>query len=154
MQKTTKPDKGIYCLVIESKKDQTIIIPKFKNIQFPAGFYYYIGSAQKNMYSRIERHLRKEKKIHWHIDYLTSEKDFEIVEYYTLADKCRSYECEFSQDLFNSFGLKVIVLRFGSSDCTECKSHLYYRKKRIPYSHLFSRYQSIERFIPSSKRTF
>ncbi|MGQ9856351.1 MAG: GIY-YIG nuclease family protein [Fervidobacterium sp.] len=35
------------------------------------GLYAYIGSAMNNIEKRILRHLRKNKRKHWHIDYLT-----------------------------------------------------------------------------------
>ncbi|MFN4201162.1 DUF123 domain-containing protein [Fervidobacterium riparium] len=35
------------------------------------GLYAYVGSAMNNIEKRILRHLRKNKRKHWHIDYLT-----------------------------------------------------------------------------------
>lgn len=29
----------------------------------------YVGSAKANLTKRIERHKRKRKKMHWHLDY-------------------------------------------------------------------------------------
>ncbi len=36
--------------------------------EFPAGHYLYTGSARRNLEARIHRHLRREKKLRWHID--------------------------------------------------------------------------------------
>jgi len=55
-----------YLLVIEVDKDLKI---KTRRREFfiPKGLYVYIGSGD---IKRIERHLRKEKKKFWHIDFL------------------------------------------------------------------------------------
>lgn len=154
MPKITDIEKGIYCLIIRCSSPASIYCGKFKNILFPVGYYYYIGSAQKNLNARIERHIRREKNIHWHIDYLTTNQNFRVVEILIFRDKKKSYECTISQDLLNNFSPDIIAPGFGNSDCHRCESHLYYKKKKLPYSHFISLYQSIERLIPSSKDTF
>ena len=154
MPKTTDSDSGVYCLVIECNTQSKIDCRSFNNIIFPKGYYYYAGSAQKNLSKRIERHIRRDKKIHWHIDYLTAHPDFIIKEVLLFKDKKKSFECLLSKDLNNKFGLITGALNFGNSDCDKCATHLYYSPKRIPYSHFISRYQSIVRLIPSSKNTF
>ena len=62
--------KGCYILLIKLEKDKIIKIGKFVNRLFKKGFYVYIGSALNGLENRINRHLRNNKKIHWHIDYL------------------------------------------------------------------------------------
>ena len=62
--------KGSYLLLIELKDKETIQIGKLGKIDFMKGFYVYIGSAINGLEQRINRHLRKEKKLHWHIDFL------------------------------------------------------------------------------------
>ena len=62
--------KGIYCLIIKLDKDKSIKIGKLNYINFKKGYYCYVGSALNNLKKRIERHKRKNKKLHWHIDYL------------------------------------------------------------------------------------
>jgi Uri superfamily endonuclease len=146
--------KGIYCLILRCTEPTTIPCIKFKNTLFPAGYYYYIGSAQKNLSTRIERHIRRIKKIHWHIDYLTTHKNFSVIEVLILRDKKKSCECKLSQDFLINFKTKIIASGFGNSDCNKCKTHLYYSKRKLPYSHFISLYQSIERLIPSSRDTF
>ena len=153
MPKTTDIIGGTYCLLIESCKEVIISSGKFKGISFPAGYYYYTGSAQKNLIARIQRHIRKNKPLHWHIDFLTSLNDFTVKEVYIFRDKKKSFECVLSQDLFKIFNLKIIAPGFGSSDCNECQTHLYYSPKKLSYNHFISRYQSIERLIPSSSET-
>jgi sugar fermentation stimulation protein A len=151
--KITDIEKGIYCLIIRCSSPASIHCSKFKDILFPAGYYYYIGSAQKNLNARLERHAGRKKRIHWHIDYLTTNKNFNVTEILIFKNKKKSYECFLSKDFLINFKPEIIAPGFGNSDCHKCESHLYYRKKKIPYNHFISLYQSIERFIPSSKET-
>jgi Uri superfamily endonuclease len=154
VHKITDIDKGIYILIIQCDQPSILPVKKFNNITFPAGYYYYIGSAQKNMQPRIKRHLSDVKKIHWHIDYLTTNKNFKIKEVILFKNKRKSYECILSQDFLKYFNSEVKAHEFGNSDCTKCISHLYYNKEEIPHNHFISRYQSIVRFIPSSSVIF
>ncbi|MFC1786550.1 DUF123 domain-containing protein [Halobacteriota archaeon] len=68
------------------------------------------------MEARISRHLRKEKKIHWHIDYLLA--CARIKDVYVGELK----ECDIVTKLADYF---PFVRGFGSSDC-DCESHLFY----------------------------
>ena len=113
--------KGCYCLIIKVDETSTIKIgKKLGEIQFKKGFCVYVGSAMNSLESRLKRHLSKEKKMHWHIDYLL--KKAEIVDIIYNEDK--KVECELSQYLASKTeGIKD----FGCSDC-ECESHLHYFK--------------------------
>jgi len=113
--------KGIYCLIIFLNKSQKIRIGK-KTGFFPRGYYCYVGSALNNLEKRIERHLRKEKKKRWHIDYFLGKA--EIKDIIVLRD---SAECKLSKKIEN-IGGKIVFEMFGSSDCN-CKTHLYYFSK-------------------------
>jgi Uri superfamily endonuclease len=62
--------KGIYQLLIYLPKSAWIVIGKKGRFKFPKGYYVYTGSALNGLGKRIERHLRREKKHFWHIDYL------------------------------------------------------------------------------------
>ena len=114
------------------------------------GYYYYVGSAQKNLTQRIERHLKKYKKQHWHIDYLTCNKSITVNNIYLVKDYSKSYECIMVQDLIRKYNLEIIIRGFGSSDCTSCESHLLHSKKKLTYNQFCSLYQDTVLFIPSS----
>ena len=112
--------KGSYILIIELKKAKTIQIGKFDKIHFKKGIYAYVGSALNGLEARINRHLRKTKKKHWHIDYLL---DFaEIVDVYYKENDAKE-ECKIAEKFEGEF---VPIPGFGCSDC-RCKSHLFFQ---------------------------
>ena len=115
--------KGVYCLIIKLDQDKNIKIGKLGIINFKKGYYCYIGSALNSLEKRIERHKSKNKKIHWHIDYLL--KFCKISNVITLKTE-KKIECSLSRRI-SKIALSHIK-KFGCSDCN-CHSHLYYFKK-------------------------
>jgi Uri superfamily endonuclease len=109
--------KGSYILLMELKEDKIISIGKLGNINFKKGFYAYIGSALNGFDQRINRHLKKDKKNYWHIDYLTGYADIVDVFY---KENITKEEC----NIVKSFSKINAVNGFGCSDCN-CKSHLF-----------------------------
>lgn len=112
--------KGTYCLKINCKKNRKIVIGKLGKIEFEKGSYLYIGSAVSGIENRVLRHLKKRKKIFWHIDYLLSWESTEVEKIYFIPSE-QKMECNISK-LINSI-LKP-VRGFGSSDC-RCCGHLF-----------------------------
>ncbi|MDR4507787.1 MAG: GIY-YIG nuclease family protein [Candidatus Brocadiaceae bacterium] len=115
-------NKGIYCLIIKLVQQREIRIGNLGIFQFPAGFYTYAGSAQINMKRRIERHLRKRKKLRWHIDYLLSYGNVTCVHTYRGV---KYMECVLNHKIGRIANSIVPVKNFGSSDCS-CVSHLHF----------------------------
>jgi len=111
--------KGSYLLLIELKDDKTIQVGKLGKIFFRKGFYVYVGSALNGLEHRINRHLRLEKKVHWHIDYLLGSAKIVNVFLRESTGRC---ECKIADELSNKL---EFVAGFGCSDC-KCKSHLFY----------------------------
>ena len=116
--------KGDYVLVVEVRKAKKILIGSLGKIEFKRGLYLYVGSAQNGLEQRIERHLRNEKKIFWHIDYLLSNPSVQIREVWIKEGK--KGECKLARNFLKNKDLKVIK-GFGSSDCS-CPGHLFYAK--------------------------
>jgi sugar fermentation stimulation protein A len=121
-------NRGSYLILLELAEIAETEVGALGTISFEAGWYVYAGSAQRNLSSRISRHLRKiRKRKHWHIDYLTpwakTIKAFPIMSY-------RNLECELARALAKLGGRAIPG--FGSSDCRagaekqRCPSHLYY----------------------------
>lgn len=151
MLKTTKKNFGVYLLELLIKNPIQISAKKFLDQNFEKGYYYYSGSAQKNLRQRLDRHLRKEKIIHWHIDHLTSNTSVEITTVFIANESSKELECELIEVLTKSFNLEITHKGFGNGDCDICSSHLLFSKNKLNYNHFISLYQSIDRFIPSSK---
>mgnify|MGYP005636939097 CR=1 FL=1 len=102
------------------KKPVTIKVGSLGALMFDSGIYAYVGSAQNGLEKRITRHLRRNKKKFWHIDYLLEDENTKIVNIlYKVAP--RREECRMAKEI-NKIGLPV--KGFGSSDC-KCKSHLF-----------------------------
>ena len=111
---------GVYLIRIRLKRKKEIATGKLGMLSYKAGYYIYVGSALNNIDSRISRHLRKSKKKHWHIDYLTSVAD--EIKAYPIRTK-KTLECVLAHDI--SKIADSFVPNFGSSDCS-CDSHLFY----------------------------
>ena len=116
-------DRGAYILILKLAKDKKIEVGNLNNsgkVLFKNGYYLYVGSAMKNLTARINRHLRKIKNFHWHIDYLRDKVD--KVTAVPIRSSIRQ-EC----DIANAVSLifESGSIGFGSSDC-QCKTHLFY----------------------------
>ncbi len=150
-QKITDKLSGTYLLEIFASEKFEISAKKFLGEIFPSGYYYYSGSAQKGYNSRLVRHLKEEKTLHWHIDYLTTIKTNRITTIFLFENAPRSQECEVVETLINKFHLDDYFSGFGNGDCKTCGTHLLYSKEKINHSQFSSLYHSIVSFNPSSK---
>ncbi len=113
--------KGIYCLFIHLQKDTHIKIGSLGRLFFPQGFYIYVGSALNNLEKRIQRHRKKDKKMHWHIDYFLQHATITNILTIETGDKL---ECSIAH-LLSLIPSVQEIPNFGSSDC-QCPSHLFY----------------------------
>jgi len=141
--------KGIYILEIFISNDFYIDAKRFAGIKFIKGFYYYIGSAQKNIIKRLERHLNKNKITHWHIDHLTNLNISSIINIIIFEDALKSVEALMASSLSHDKKLSPIP-NFGNSDTPGTISHLFFSERKIAQNHFISLYQSQVRLIPSS----
>ena len=118
----TNPTFITYQLHIDLRSEQTLSIGKLGKFDFPAGHYIYTGSAKKNLEARIKRHLAKDKKLRWHIDYFLNSPEAVI----TQVKRFTEPECEINQ---KTQGISLIK-GLGASDCQAgCISHLKYIKQ-------------------------
>ena len=67
---------GIYALVLYIERSIVLKVGKLGDCIFQKGIYVYVGSARgkasTSLKWRILRHLRKKKRLKWHIDFLLS----------------------------------------------------------------------------------
>lgn len=113
--------KGTYCLIIHLKENTGIQVGKLGFLEFKSGYYVYVGSALNSLESRIKRHLRKDKKLHWHVDYLTTCRNANVVQVVFGVSSTR-WECNVASEISKK---GENIPEFGCSDCS-CPSHLFY----------------------------
>ncbi len=122
--------KGVYTLIIWVPSETRIDVGQKGSCRFPRGYYAYTGSARGkgalSLGGRVLRHLRRDKKKHWHIDYLLSAGDVAVVAAVS-AQTNDKMECPINRHLRDRLQAKIVVAGFGSSDCSRrCGSHLLY----------------------------
>ena len=116
---TRKTAAITYQLKIEVRRGFRIQVGRLGQFRFPPGRYIYTGSARRNFEARIARHLRREKTLRWHIDWLLAASGVKVVG----VKRSRIAECALNQRLRGS----IVVPGFGASDCRSgCGSHLRY----------------------------
>ena len=108
-----------YQLHIRLSQAVRLKIGRLGEFDFPAGVYVYTGSAKRNFEARIARHMRRDKALRWHIDYLLGALEARV----TSVTRTERDECEMNQ----TYPGVVLVPGFGASDCRKgCGSHLKY----------------------------
>jgi len=117
-------EKGSYLLGISLGESITLAIGRLGRFALAAGYYVYAGSAQGpgGLSARLARHRRREKRLHWHVDYLLARAC--LVEVWTVVSD-RRLECAWAHAVMELAGAQVPVPRFGASDC-RCPAHLVY----------------------------
>jgi len=113
--------KGTYILVLKQDSNIRLNVGNIGELKFEPGYYIYVGSALNGIEKRVKRHFSKEKKLWWHIDYLT----LKAIPLYAIGIPGYGGECELARLLSN---LMEPVKNFGSSDC-KCSSHLLKTRK-------------------------
>ena len=115
---------GSYALLLKVDAPFVLDMPRLGKVTLAAGQYAYVGSAHGpgGLRARVGRHLRVEKPLHWHIDYLTAAVP--VVHVVAVASTAR-LECTWVKRLLALNGASVPAPGFGSSDCRSgCPAHL------------------------------
>ena len=113
-------EAGAYGLTFRLDGPMILPIATLRNSVLAAGDHVYAGSAfgPGGIRARVTRHLRADKKPHWHIDHLSAR---------AWCIDVRTYpgerECALVADMLAE-GAEVPVPGFGSSDCRDCAAHL------------------------------
>ncbi|QGM96953.1 GIY-YIG nuclease family protein [Methylocystis parvus] len=89
-------------------------------VRLAPGDYFYCGSAKGagGLRARLARHMRKEKRAHWHVDQLTAAGA--VLGAFIVEG---GSECALNAALSN---FPTPLPGFGSTDCPRCISHLRY----------------------------
>lgn len=120
--KTRDPElspKGAYVLLIQldERLDGAVAGREFT---LGPGLYAYCGSARGpgGLKARIKRHRLRDKKVHWHIDQVTTRAP--VIK---IGVSLNLSECELLALLVKQRGCSLPIPGFGSSDCRDCPSH-------------------------------
>ena len=115
----SKKDKGSYVLLIRLASALEIALRGHRHTLEP-GLYAYCGSAKGpgGLDARITRHRRQDKKVHWHVDQITTR-----VPVLRVGVSFDLSECDLVGQLLKQPGVCIPVPGFGSSDCKACKGH-------------------------------
>lgn len=117
---STPGAKGAYLLEIHIGTRIDFVVARVAHAIGP-GRYFYTGSAHGpgGIRARLRHHFRPEKKPHWHVDRLTVAAD--RMQAFTVEN---GSECAIVAALLRSGRFRHVLRGFGSSDCTDCRSHL------------------------------
>jgi len=135
-------DRGAYLLILRLRESRKVTVGQLGALRLPSGYYVYVGSAMRNLSSRLARHQRKRKKMRWHVDYLRA-----------AADEClalpipssRRLECDLAAALARM--MEPGPAGFGSSDCA-CPTHLFHAPAHPLHSPAFHAFLESFRMPP------
>jgi len=114
---------GTYVLFVRLDNPCAISVGRRGTAALEPGLYAYTGSAlgPGGLAARIDRHLRRNKRPHWHIDGLTTAAPVTALWW---QEGPHRLECQWAAALGAGPGTVVPVPRFGASDC-RCPAHLF-----------------------------
>lgn len=113
--------KGTYLLVFNLPETEMIFRNKVTTLT--RGIYFYAGSAfgSGGLKSRLSRHTKDNKKIHWHIDLITDRFRPLLI---LVNEGERSFEHDYVKVLSAYKEASFPLSNFGNGDCSVCHSHL------------------------------
>ncbi len=94
-------------------EDLKIRVGQLGEVSFKKGDYIYIGSAKGCLKVRLRRHLKKDKKSFWHIDYLSKNRITQISKFWVI---CESIECGIAEVFYRNPFTEIVIKGFGSSN--------------------------------------
>lgn len=125
---------GTYLLLFHLAARKRVEVGRLGKCTFSKGWYAYVGSAfgPGGLAARLRRHLRMDKKQHWHVDYLRAAASVKEIWISTVT---HSLEHRWAEALQSAPWTDCSVDAFGSSDCN-CPSHLFHFRRRPAASKL------------------
>jgi len=113
---------GTYVLILDVARDCEIRVGALGPITFRAGHYAYVGSAMGGLRARLARHLRENKRMHWHIDYVLARARIREI-WYRASEERR--ECAWAAAMGAYPDAEPHDAAIGASDCG-CHTHLFW----------------------------
>ncbi len=114
-------EPGAYLLAVRLDRPLALDLRGVGTAILAPGSYAYCGSARGSggIRARVARHLRADKRPHWHVDRLTAAGRVTAV-----AVAPGGSECALFAAVSALPGACVPAPGFGSSDCRTCAAHL------------------------------
>ena len=111
---------GAYILELNVREKLLLRVGRLGQFDFEPGRYLYVGSAYGpgGITARVTRHLKPKRRLHWHIDYLS-----------TVIGVDRAWglpggdECKIVSILLTDLKTTTPFIGFGSSDYSHCSAH-------------------------------
>lgn len=132
-------DRGAYLLILTLDRGMEISVGALGAAQFQPGFHVYAGSAMGGLTARINRHLRRRKQFHWHVDYLREHASSASALPVRSSDR---RECALADALARI--MRPGPEGFGCGDC-RCRTHLFYSpdppEDRPDFQHLLESFR-------------
>lgn len=119
---------GAYVLIVSVPEGKLVTVGSLGEMDLGPGYYLYCGSAQGGLLPRLARHMRREKKVHWHVDRLTAAGEACGA---LVFDGGKEAECVLAGLLASLPGVDPVGKGFGSSDCL-CPTHLFRLRPEMP----------------------
>jgi Uri superfamily endonuclease len=112
---------GAYGVLIRLPRRFRGKIGALGEVTLAPGPYLYLGSAYGSggLPARLRRHLRADKRRHWHVDHLTIAGTVERIFVLPNGQECDLVDCALRLP-----AIHAPVTGFGSSDCRRCTAHL------------------------------
>jgi Uri superfamily endonuclease len=136
-------EKGTYALILQAASTRRIQIGRLGKLALHPGFYVYVGSAfgPGGLEARLNHHLKRVIKPHWHIDYLRRYTRVEEIWYTTDTVRREDHWVASMLQLPNAV---IAFPGFGASD-SQGVSHLYACEGKPE----FERFNTIVQRIPN-----
>ncbi|GAB6098386.1 GIY-YIG nuclease family protein [Halanaerocella petrolearia] len=142
IKETISSQPGTYILLLKATKEEKVQVGSFGPLDMKKGYYVYVGSAlgPGGVQSRVNRHAKKDKKLHWHIDYLRATTDLLEV-WYTYSQN--RYEHKWAKVLQSLPKVSIPLPGFGASDCN-CRAHLFFFRGKPSLDDFYNQLDQIE----------